>query len=146
VNQTRSVLALGSSFDWPNELPRESYSVSRKLLLLVLIIAASLADPASGQSQASLPESTVVHAVRVDRAPTLDGSLDDPLWQEAEVTSNFRQKEPYEGEPASERTDVRVLYTHRAVYFGIHCFDSEPSKIIANELRRDEMENFLLAR
>ena len=137
MNQTRSVLALGSSFDWPNELPRESYSVSRKLLLLVLIIAASLADPASGQSQASLPESTVVHAVRVDRAPTLDGSLDDPLWQEAEVTSNFRQKEPYEGEPASERTDVRVLYTHRAVYFGIHCFDSEPSKIIANELRRD---------
>src|SRR5215472_5318366 len=121
----------GSSFE------RESYSVSRKLLLLLLITAALLSDPVSGQSQAPLPESTLIHAVRVDRAPTLDGSLDDPLWQEAEVTSNFRQKEPYEGEPATERTDVRVLYTHRAVYFGIHCFDSEPSKIIANELRRD---------
>jgi len=67
----------------------------------------------------------------------MDGTLDDPLWQLAKPISDFRQKEPYEGEPATEKTEVRILYTRHAVYFGIQCFDSEPSKIIATELRRD---------
>jgi hypothetical protein len=67
----------------------------------------------------------------------MDGTLDDPLWQLAKPIADFRQKEPYEGEPATEKTEVRILYTRHAVYFGIHCFDSEPSKIIATELRRD---------
>ena len=76
-------------------------------------------------------------AVRVDRAPKLDGTLDDPLWQSAKPIADFRQREPQEGEPASEETDVRVLYTRHAVYFGIHCYDSEASRIVATELRRD---------
>ena len=76
-------------------------------------------------------------AVRVDRAPKLDGTLDDPLWQSAKVITDFRQQEPNEGEPATERTEVRILYTRHAVYFGIHCYDSQPSRIVATELRRD---------
>src|SRR5712664_2148482 len=76
-------------------------------------------------------------AVRVERVPKLDGTLDDPLWQSAKIISNFRQQEPNEGEPATERTEVRILYTRHAVYFGIHCYDSQPSRIIATELRRD---------
>src|SRR6266404_3189226 len=54
-----------------------------------------------------------------------------------ETISDFRQQEPYEGQPATERTEVRILYSRHAVYFGIHCFDSDPSRIIASELRRD---------
>ena len=80
-------------------------------------------------------------AVRVDHAPKLDGTLDDPLWQSAKPTTEFRQQEPYEGQPATERTEVRILYTRHAVYFGIHCFDSNPSRIIASELRRDVSQN-----
>jgi hypothetical protein len=79
----------------------------------------------------------VANAMRVDHPPKMDGTLDDPLWQLAKPISDFRQKEPYEGEPATEKTEVRILYTRHAVYFGIQCFDSEPSKIIATELRRD---------
>lgn len=67
----------------------------------------------------------------------MDGTLDDPLWQLAKTISGFRQQEPYEGQPATERTEVRILYSRHAVYFGIHCFDSDPSRIIASELRRD---------
>jgi hypothetical protein len=73
----------------------------------------------------------------VDRAPKLDGTLNDPLWQEATPITNFLQREPYEGEPPTERTEVRVLYTKHAVYFGIACLDSDPRKIVATELRRD---------
>jgi hypothetical protein len=83
------------------------------------------------------PEVRVARAVRVERAPKLDGTLDDPLWSKAEPISDFRQREPYETQPATERTEVRVLYTSHEVYFGIACFDSDPRGIVATELRRD---------
>ena len=63
--------------------------------------------------------------------------MNDELWQSAKVISDFRQREPNEAEPATEKTEVRILYTRHAVYFGIHCYDSVPSRIIATELRRD---------
>jgi hypothetical protein len=82
-------------------------------------------------------DAAVARATRADHPPKLDGSLDDPLWQTAEVIKDFRQREPNEGETATEKTEVRILYTGHAVYFGIHCYDPEPSRIVATELRRD---------
>ena len=54
-------------------------------------------------------------ASRVDRAPRLDGTLDDPLWLQATPISNFLQREPYEGQAPTERTEVRVLYDNHEV-------------------------------
>src|SRR5690348_14053924 len=88
-------------------------------------------------SQVETRASDTVEAVRVDHGPKLDGTLDDPIWQSAKTITDFRQQEPYEGQSATERTEVRSLYTRHAVYFGIHCFDAEPAHIIASELRRD---------
>jgi hypothetical protein len=85
-------------------------------------------------------------ANRVDEAPKLDGTLDDPLWQQATPISNFLQREPFEGQAPSEKTEVRILYTKHEVYFGITCFDSQPQRIIATELRRDvsqELDDYL---
>jgi len=76
-------------------------------------------------------------AIRVDRAPKLDGTLDDLLWQQATPISNFRQREPFEGQTPTEKTEVRILYTKHEIYFGITCFDSHPKGIVATELRRD---------
>src|SRR5438309_4724549 len=90
------------------------------------------ASPAKGESARMSAKAT-----SVDHAPNLDGTLDDPLWQSAIPITDFRQREPNEGEPPTEKTEVRILYTRHAVYFGIHCYDSEPSRIIATELRRD---------
>jgi hypothetical protein len=92
---------------------------------------------ASAQNAKTLATGQTAEAVRVDQAPRLDGSLNDPLWQLAKPITDFRQREPQEGEPATEKTEVRILYTRSAVYFGMYCFDSEPSRIIATELRRD---------
>ena len=83
----------------------------------------------------------VAEAVRVDHPPTLNGTLDDPLWQSGKPITNFRQREPHEGELATEKTEVRILYTRTAVYFGIHCYDSEPTRISATELRRDASQD-----
>ena len=93
---------------------------------------AGQAGPAASAAGARIAE-----AARVERAPRTDGTLDDPLWQQAQPVADFRQREPYEGRTPTEKTEVRILYTDRAVYFGIHCLDSEPKGIVATELRRD---------
>jgi hypothetical protein len=76
-------------------------------------------------------------ARRVDHAPRLDGTLNDPLWQEATPIDNFFQREPFEGRSPTEQTEVRILYTKHEVYFGVSCSDSDPKGIVATELRRD---------
>lgn len=91
----------------------------------------------SAQSAKTLATGQIAEAVRVNQAPHLDGTLNDPLWELAKPITDFRQREPLEGERATEKTEVRILYTRNAVFFGVHCFDSEPSRIIATELRRD---------
>src|SRR5258708_28521706 len=87
---------------------------------------------AGAQSDARIAE-----AVPVDHALKLDGTLDDPLWLTAQPISDFRQREPFEGRTPTEKTEVRILYTRHAVYFGIRCYDLQPSRIVATELRRD---------
>jgi len=76
-------------------------------------------------------------AVRADKAPELDGTLNDANWQDASLVTNFHQREPFERQPPTEKTEVRIVYDSRYLYFGIHCFDPDPKKIVATELRRD---------
>ncbi|MCH8267045.1 MAG: carbohydrate binding family 9 domain-containing protein [Acidobacteria bacterium] len=68
---------------------------------------------------------------------TLDGNLDEPAWQAGRISLGFVQKDPLEGEPSSERTEFRVLYTATTLYIGIVCYDSNPEGIVASERRRD---------
>ncbi|HVS87568.1 MAG TPA: DUF5916 domain-containing protein [Candidatus Acidoferrum sp.] len=95
------------------------------------------ANPSAASNSQGETVPLSAEATRVNQAPKLDGTLNDPLWQSAKPITDFRQREPHEGEPPTEKTEVRILYTRHAVYFGIHCYDSEPSRIIATELRRD---------
>jgi hypothetical protein len=69
--------------------------------------------------------------------PTLDGRVTDEAWLGIEPYTTFTQQDPDEGAPASERTEVRILFDKSNVYVGIICFDSEPDKIIVNQSRRD---------
>jgi len=115
------------------------------LLLLVLVFLSSSILTGQEQSgnqdqpkQGGVPELLrTAQAIRVEKGPTLDGTLDDPSWRKATPISNFLQREPFEGQTPTEKTEVRILYTKHEVYFGIACFDSRPQKIIATELRRD---------
>ena len=84
------------------------------------------------------PEPPVGLAVRVAVSPVLDGDvLDDPAWTDASVLTGFRQTTPDEGQPASERTEVRIVYDDEAIYIGVVCFDRTPDAIIVSESRRD---------
>ena len=87
--------------------------------------------------QAAAEPETVLSAVPVSEAPRLDGVLDEPLWKDAPLFDRFLQQVPDEGKPATERTEVRIVYTRDNLYFGVTVFYSDPQKIIADELRRD---------
>ncbi|MBI2823024.1 MAG: carbohydrate binding family 9 domain-containing protein [Acidobacteria bacterium] len=78
-----------------------------------------------------------VRALTVDQAPKIDGILSERAWGEADAAKGFVQKDPKEGEPATEGTEVRVLHDGKNLYFGIRCLDSNPGGIVARELRRD---------
>lgn len=108
----------------------------RSLTCLLFLIVAGNASAVAQVELSTSPERSAV-ATRTSQAPRIDGTLDDPVWQTAEVVSDFRQREPLETFPATEKTEVRILYDARRVYFGIHCFDQTPSAIVATQLRRD---------
>jgi hypothetical protein len=82
-------------------------------------------------------ERAVATAVRTTELIRLDGSLDEPAWRTATPIGPLLQLEPHEGDPASEQTEVRVLYTPDTLYFGIVCRDRTPSGIVSTRLTRD---------
>jgi len=67
---------------------------------------------------------------KVQTPPVIDGRLDDDVWNEAPVLSDFIQFEPDKGAPATVRTELRVLYDDTHMYFGFKCWDPDPNKIV----------------
>jgi hypothetical protein len=78
-----------------------------------------------------------VEAKQAGGAPVIDGVLDEPIWREAAMIDRFTQQEPSDGAPASERTEVRLLYDAEHLYIGVRAYDSDPAGVIATEMRRD---------
>jgi len=78
-----------------------------------------------------------IRVLHISEPIKIDGRLDEPAWSHAEAATDFRQQEPNEGEQASEKTDVRLLFDEKNLYVGIHAFDSQPSRINSRELVRD---------
>jgi hypothetical protein len=105
------------------------------LLFCFLTLPVTLARGQANSSAvapASLPESK---AVRAAGRIHLDGKLDEPAWGEAPVTDVFTQVDPLEGQPASQKTEVRVVYDDDALYVGARLHDS--GRITARLGRRD---------
>ena len=84
-------------------------------------------------------EAPTVQALRATTAiPEVDGYLDDPVWQLAEVARDFVQYSPSPGDAPSQATEVRILYTDDAVYVAARMFDTAPDSIISRLARRDQ--------
>ena len=102
----------------------------------------------SSSHQHLMTEAPTIRAVRVTEPLMVDGTLDERVYQDVPAVSEFIQTEPLEGVPASEQTEVWVLFDRDYLYISARCWDSAPeSEWIANEMRRDSMnilqnENF----
>jgi hypothetical protein len=80
----------------------------------------------------------VVSAVRATAgAPRVDGRLDDAIWAQAEPATRFTQRNPLDGQAATESTVVRVAYDDEAIYIAARMHDSDPSRIVAELGRHD---------
>ncbi len=78
-----------------------------------------------------------VVAIRTDTPPEIDGYLYDDCWKNAITISDFLQQEPISGNLPTYKTEVKILYDNENLYIGVMCYDDEPEKIIARELKWD---------
>jgi hypothetical protein len=113
--------------------------MSRTVVLLVVL--GSVAGPLVAQNNHPTPP-PVIRAVPLEGEIRLDGRLDEPGWQTALAATDFRQNQPKEGQPATQRTEVRFTYDAAAIYVGARMFDDQgPAGVRTRLVRRDADPN-----
>ena len=93
--------------------------------------------PTSAGENGPSADSGAAVAVRTTSPPAIDGVPSEPAWQDAPPLSNFVQREPADGEPASEPTELRILFDGEAVYVAVWAYDSQADAIVPGESIRD---------
>ena len=116
---------------FPGEILRRSSFGRRPRLVLCAALCAFAARTAAAA------DPRIVTAVETRTPITLDGILDDEAWITAEPATDFVQAEPHEGQAATERTTVRLLFDRDALYVGVRCDDAMASALIVNDIRKD---------
>ena len=106
---------------------------------LLLAAAPTLSSPLDAQQNSTEdPRPPTATVTRITTAsPTIDGRLDDDAWSLGEPVTEFFQREPVEGEPVSERTEVRFLADDEALYVGAWLYDRSADQIVTGERLRD---------
>ena len=116
--------------------PRHRVRVVAALAALVMSLAAAPASPLSP-----------VRAERAGSPVAIDGRLDEPAWQAAPTAGGFLQRDPDQGQPATEPTELRLLFDDHALYVGARLADDAPDQIVRQLSRRDglaEADTFTL--
>ena len=114
----------------------------RRLLCVIGVICGSYAS-VSAQSTFDIktidPETfrAIAFKLAEGQQPKIDGKLTDEAWTLVPAQGNFIQREPQYGTPSSEKTEFRILYDDKTLYLGVWVWDSDPSGILASEMKRD---------
>lgn len=123
--------------------PRTSVTVAwarEKYLMLrcfVLILAVLVMISSALQGQGTDKGQWTVKPLRIQEPPQLDGVLDERFWDSVGPIVDFRQQEPKDNEPATEKTEVRICYDQDNLYFGIRAYESEPDRLVRSSYERD---------
>jgi len=124
------------------------------IAVLVCLPGAAIAQPQRGPVKAAFVDSppapvppavvsrdeeghVTIRAIRLTERLVLDGRLDDRLYRESQPFGDFIQQEPREGQPATEKTEVWVAYDEDAIYIGARLWESDSSKRVMSDMRRD---------
>ena len=119
----------------PHTLPLRARAFGVLLIVGPGALAAQTVTPVMATPPTSSAPSGTARVVKVP--PVIDGRLDDEAWREGDVFKGFLQREPAPYQPASERTEVKVLTDGEALYVGAWLFDREPAGIVPGEKVRD---------
>ena len=109
---------------------------------ILLLFGSVLAATAAGQLDVprGYEDRRVVEAILLEENESidLDGWLDEAVWERAIPATDFLQQDPDNGKPATEPTEVRVVYGRTSLYLGILCLDSDSGALLGNQLQRDQ--------
>ena len=105
-----------------------------RILMLLWMGMLSVSIGVDAQTERELPR---MSAHRISEEIKIDGVLDEPVWQSVQPIRQLYQITPAQGDPATEQSEVRILYDDKKLYFGFIFFDSEMDKVVANDMRRD---------
>ena len=115
-------------------MPRHDF-LRGAFALIALLAAGNGIAAAQVETRSDRPR---LQAMRLAQAPVIDGDvLGEELWLDVDFGTGFQQVEPFEGEPASERTEVRIAFDDAALYIAVICFDREASSLAISDSRRD---------
>jgi|APTNR8051073442_1049403.scaffolds.fasta_scaffold00268_15 hypothetical protein len=109
-----------------------------KHLSFVLLLS-SVAITAGAQYSGA--EKKAFDAFRTQNRITVNGELDEEIWQSAAVAAGFIQAFPIPGAPPTYETEVRVLYDDNAIYIGATLYDAHPDSILRELTQRDQIGN-----
>jgi len=112
---------------------RTRVSIALAGISILSRMAAAQEDNSGGRRASS----ATIRATLIRAPVMLDGRLDEPFWATGDSIDDFRQREPREGSPATERTVVRVAHDADALYIVVRCYDSNMRGVRASQLRRD---------
>ncbi len=105
-------------------------------LLFVLLISNTIA-----QDIVNMPDVNkrpAANATILVQEPVIDGKvIGDEVWEKLVPIDQLIQTKPNAGFPATEKTEVRIGYTATTFYLSVICYDSDPSKLVVSDARRD---------
>ena len=111
---------------------------SASMALAFAVLAAS--GPAFPRPQdPPIPKRSYITAHVNPHVPSIDGRIDDPVWEKVEWQGDFIQREPYEREKPTEKTAFKILFDDKALFVAIRAFDSDPARIERRVSRRDSV-------
>jgi hypothetical protein len=110
--------------------------ILRTLTLSVLIMASSF-TLAKAQDSLTIPIKSYT-ATKVNASPVIDGNLDDEVWQNVPVATDFTQTAPFEKQASRQKTEIKVIYNDEGIYIGAYMYDSAPDSIIKSLSVRDD--------
>ncbi len=113
-------------------------SLARTATAFSVLLLLSAAARAQVQPPAAPGAKPVIRAIEVPDGIKVDGKLDEAVYTTVSGAIEFVQQEPFEGQPATEKTELWVLFDSKNLYLSFRMWDSHPERMIANEMRRDQ--------
>lgn len=110
------------------------------LLFTFFLVQSSLVEAQQRQQKSGEEVARrFIMAVATTEEMSIDGELNESSWVTAGVSQRFLQRDPQEGQLATEPTEIRILYDKEELYVAVISYDSEPDKILAGDRQRDSL-------
>lgn len=101
------------------------------------VAEADVTNENSGSPEAIAKKIYVTQEIGAQDPPSIDGLLNDPIWDLVDWAGDYIENRPDENTPPSFQTKFKIVYDSKYLYIGVRCLDNEPESIVQRMSRRD---------